>query len=166
MTEVTSHMKHTFLVLAGVLVLVVVLGAFLATAAFAQDTTWGGMMGRMLGNSQAFSDMQARTQAAGMGPGMMGRVFNTDGTVDVEAMQAMHNRMHPGQPMPAGCADRMADPEHQALMQQHMANPGAMQQMMQSGGMNPAACAQFMAENPGMGGAALHAQCQAAMQGQ
>lgn len=169
MTEATQHMKRNYLIITGAVILVLALGTFLASAAFAQDTPWGGMMGRMLGDSQTHSAMQARMQAAGMGPGMMGRMFNTDGTPDIEAMQEMHNRMHPGEPMPAGCTEMMADPEHQALMQQHMANPGMMQhmsQMMQSGTMDPEACTEFMAENPGMGDPTLHVQCQAAMQGQ
>lgn len=165
-------------------VLALSLVAVFATGALAQSGTVWNMMRGVMGGAVDAESMQAMfaqmhpngAMPAGMNA-MMGQMWNQDGTVNAEAMQAMHAQMqngeamsamhaqmHNGEAMPADCTEMMNDPEHQALMQEHMANPQMMQMMHGPDGFDPQACQDFMAANPGVAPAEVHAQCLDAMQ--
>ena len=152
-------------------VLALSLVAVFATGALAQSgTVWNMMRGVMGGavDAESMQAMFAQMHPNGAMPvgmnAMMGQMWNQDGTVNAEAMQAMHAQMHNGEAMPADCTEMMNDPEHQALMQEHMANPQMMQMMHGPDGFDPQACQDFMAANPGVAPAEVHAQCLDAMQ--
>ena len=178
-------------------VLALSLVAVFATGALAQSGTVWNMMRGVMGGAVDAESMQAMfaqmhpngAMPAGMNA-MMGQMWNQDGTINAEAMQAMHAllqngeamsamhaqmqnggamsamhaQMHNGEAMPADCTEMMNDPEHQALMQEHMANPQMMQMMHGPDGFDPQACQDFMAANPGVAPAEVHAQCLDAMQ--